>query len=262
MKKIILFLLCGGLVICSACNKVEPLPTTSSTPIILDVETHEESTVDYSIGNETITIDESEEITSTEIESIESVTSEIVQYHSIELNDIIETSEPPQIIASEPNEEIIKQEIADSVEIERLVVQYINEYRVAQGDTTAMLLPGLTNVARYRATQLIENFDHVDIREVCGELKYGKYFDMTEYGMDASYNYYEGYDREAICKGEWFGSADMIAKNIATGFKNSTKHWEYVGDSKYEYIAVGIKYNVIDKYWYRCVCMSSENYGG
>lgn len=85
---------------------------------------------------------------------------------------------------------------------------------------------------------------------------------MTEYGMNVKYNYYEGYDREAICKGEWFGTADMIAKNIAEGFKNSVEHWDYVGDSKYGYIAVGITYNKADKYWYGCVCMTAENYGG
>lgn len=262
MKKIILLLLCGGLVMCSACNKAEPLPTTSSVTVMLDVETYGGSTINDLIGNETITTEEREEITSTESEPIESVMSEIVQEHSIEPSEIVETSEPPQIIESEPKEEIIQQEIADSAEIERLVVQYINEYRAVQGDTTATILPGLTNVARYRAAQLIENFDHVDIREVCGELKYGRYFDMTEYSMDASYNYYEGYDREAICKGQWFGTADIIARNIAKGFKNSTKHWEYVGDSKYGYIAVGITYNEVDEYWYGCVCMSSENYGG
>ena len=54
----------------------------------------------------------------------------------------------------------------------------------------------------------------------------------------------------------------MIAKNIAEGFKNITKHWDYVGNSQYGYIAVGITYNEADKYWYGCVCMSTENYGG
>ncbi len=84
---------------------------------------------------------------------------------------------------------------------------------------------------------------------------------MTEYGMDAKYNYYEGYDREAIYKGEWFGSADMIARNIAEGFKNSTKHWDYVGNSKYGYMAVGIIYNEADKYWYGCVCVRKTMLG-
>lgn len=169
------------------------------------------------------------------------------------------TSSTTEITITEEhaNEEI---EIADSTEVERLVIKYINEYRTAQDDTEAILLTGLTEVARYRARQLITDFAHTDIREVCAQLKYGRYFDMTEYGMDEKYSYYEGFDREAICKGEWFGTADMIAKNIAEGFKNSAKHWEYVGNSKYGYIAVGITYNEADKYWYGCVCMSTENY--
>ncbi len=185
----------------------------------------------------------------------------VIKDESQETVKINEASEPSQEMHSIPKEEIVEQVITDSAEVERLVVEYINEFRVAQGDKTAIVLPGLTEVARYRANQLIDSFAHIDIREACTELKYGRYFDMTEYGMEAKYNYYEGYDREAICKGEWFGTSNMIARNIAEGFKNSTKHWDYVGDSKYGYIAVGITYNEKDKYWYGCVCMSAENYG-
>ena len=65
-----------------------------------------------------------------------------------------------------------------------------------------------------------------------------------------------------ICKGDWSGTADQIAKRIAEGFKNSSKHWEYVGASEYGYLAVGITYNSANKTWYGCICMSMENYGG
>ncbi|MEE0896640.1 MAG: hypothetical protein U0L88_03320, partial [Acutalibacteraceae bacterium] len=106
------------------------------------------------------------------------------------------------------------------------------------------------------------NFAHINGRSVCAELKYGRYVDLTEYGLPESDNYYEGYDREAICKGDWSGTADQIAKRIAEGFKNSSKHWEYVGASEYGYLAVGITYNSANKTWYGCICMSMENYGG
>ncbi len=255
MKKSIILLLCCGLMFCSACNKAEhsyienqsAVSETTATKKVIEIPTEEEK-----------------EAVSTESTPPKSNTTVINEQPKEETkitntpNNTSSTTETT-ITKEQVTEEI---EIADSTEVERLVIKYINEYRTAQGDTEVILLTGLTEVARYRAKQLIADFAHTDIREVCTLLKYGRYFDMTEYGMDAKYNYYEGYDREAICKGEWFGTADMIAKNIAEGFKNSAKHWEYVGDSKYGYIAVGITYNEADKYWYGCVCMSSENYGG
>lgn len=261
MKKAILLLLCCGLVMCSACNKAEPPPTESpiltvSETKITESDTNASSKIDASITAE------KEECTYVECKPVETTSAVVIKDEHQNKVEINEMSEASQETKSEPKREIAVRVIADSAEVERLVVEYINEFRIAQGDTTATVLHGLTEVARYRANQLIDNFAHVDIREVCAELKYGRYFDMTEYGMDAKYNYYEGYDREAICKGEWFGSANMIAKNIAEGFKNSLKHWDYVGDSKYGYIAVGINYNEADKYWYGCVCMSTENYGG
>lgn len=151
---------------------------------------------------------------------------------------------------------------AEPKEVETLIAKYINELRTSQGETNATVLTGLTNVARYRANELITDFSHTDIREACGKLKYGTYYDMTQYGMDAKYNYYEGYDREAIAKGNWGGTADEMARNIANGFRNSTKHWDYVGDSKYGYMAVGATYDEATNMWYVCICMSSINYGG
>ena len=261
MRKAILLLFCCGLVICSACNKAELLPTESQISTASEIKTTQSETENSSMIDEPITT-EREIFSHAESKQTKTSSVVIVKEEPQKTIENKETNEVFQETQSKHEEEIIEQVIADSAEIERLVVEYINEFRVAQGDTPATVLSGLTEVARYRANQLIDNFAHVDIREACGELKYGRYFDMTEYGMDAKYNYYEGYDREAICKGEWFSTADVIARNIAEGFKNSTKHWDYVGDSQYGYIAVGITYNEADKYWYGCLCMSAENYGG
>ena len=261
MKKTTLLLLCCGLVICSACNKAEPLLTESVTTTMSVIAITEENTDTSSQFTESLTTEKNE--SDLEVSKpVEPHTPILIEEEPKKTVEIEEISESIKETPIETKEENVAQEIADFAEVERLVIKYINEFRVAQGYTTATVLPGLTEVARYRAKQLIDNFAHIDIREVCAELKYGRYFDMTEYGMDAKYNYYEGYDREAICKGEWFGTADMIAKNMAEGFKNSAKHWEYVGDSKYGYIAVGVTYNKADKYWYGCVCASTENYGG
>lgn len=146
-------------------------------------------------------------------------------------------------------------------EIERLVAQYINQYRAAQGDTSATVLTGLSEVARYRARQLVTDFSHNSIPDACDVLKYGEYIDMTLYGGTEADSYYQGYNREAIGKGDWFGTADQMAQRIAKGFKNSSGHWAYVGSSEYSYMAVGVYYNEADDKWYCCICMSSKNYG-
>ncbi len=161
----------------------------------------------------------------------------------------------------EPEETTVQTAPPSTQEIERLVAEYINQYRVEQGSTQATILTGLTDVARYRARQLVSNFSHNSVPDACNELKYGEFVDMTLYGGMETDSYYQGYNREAIGKGDWFGTAEQMAKRIAKGFKNSSGHWAYVGDSQYGYMAVGIHYNETDGKWYCCVCMSSKNYG-
>ncbi|PWL99372.1 MAG: hypothetical protein DBY04_01875 [Clostridiales bacterium] len=163
----------------------------------------------------------------------------------------------------EPQEEIyvgIQWPEVDPADIEKLVIEKINDYRIAQGDTAATMLPGLTEVARYRANELTENFSHTSPRDACNELKYGEFVDMALYGLTAEDSYYQGFNREAIGMGDWFGTAESMSDRIADGFHHSKGHWSYVGSSKYPYIAVGVtKANVK---WYVCICMSEENYGG
>ena len=135
---------------------------------------------------------------------------------------------------------------------------YINQYR----STNATVLSGLTSVARYRSNQLVTNFAHTDGIDACNALQYGEFVDMTLYGMSESDSYYQGYNREAIAKGNWTGSADEIAQRIANGFKNSSSHWSYLDSSEYSYIAVGCTYDEASSMWYCCICVSSKNYGG
>lgn len=171
-------------------------------------------------------------------------------------------TDPTEETQTEPQPEETKPIEQPSIyDIERLVAQYINQYRANQGSTSATILPGLTEVARYRARQLVNDFSHNSNPNPCTVLQYGEYIDMTLFGGDASESYYRGYNREAIGKGDWFGTADQMAQRIANGFKNSSKHWAYVGDSEYSYMAVGVHYNEADGKWYCCICMSSKNYG-
>jgi len=172
--------------------------------------------------------------------------------------------ETPQKAEEPPKEEEIYVGIqwpeVDPADIERLVIEKVNAYRIAQGDTAATMLPGLTEVARYRANELTTNFSHTSSRDACNELKYGEFVDMTLYGLTAEDSYYQGYNREAIGMGDWFGTAESISDRIADGFHHSKGHWSYVGSSKYPYIAVGVA--KANEKWYVCICMSEKNYGG
>lgn len=177
-----------------------------------------------------------------------------------------EISEPTEETPSnseESQEEIyvgIEWPEVDTTEIKKLVIEKINAYRIEQGDTAATMLPGLTEVARYRANELTTNFSHTSNRDVCKESKYGEFVDMTLYGMTAEDSYYQGYNRETIGMGAWFDTAESMSDRIADGFHHSKGHWVYVGSSEYPYIAVGV--TKANGKWYVCVCMSEKNYGG
>lgn len=172
-----------------------------------------------------------------------------------------ETQDPQPPVESEPNELTPTETpvtVADPSEVEAKVAAYISQYR----GSNVTVLAGLTRVARYRSQQLVSDFSHSDGIDACNALQYGEYVDMTLYGCPESDNYYQGYNREAIAKGNWGGTADEIAQKIATGFKNSASHWQYLGSSEYPYIAVGCTYDPATSTWYCCICISSTNYGG
>lgn len=258
-----------------ACSKQ---PTTHPSTEYSEIEVSESADAtsgneyDESDGNDTV---HSEETTENSTPST-TATEETAPPKETEASDPVEetkkdtTEPPPTEKPTEPTEvtepETQPEETTpvtppSTSEIESLVAQYINQYRAEQGATTATVLTGLTEVARYRARQLVTDFSHNSNPNPCTVLQYGEYIDMTIFGGDASESYYRGYNREAIGKGDWFGTADQMAQKIAKGFKNSSSHWAYVGDSEYSYMAVGVHYNEADGKWYCCICMSSKNYG-
>ena len=279
MRKIIILLLCCGVLVsmvgCSG-NTAPPIkspPTTVSETIITETPTE--------IIPPTTAVEPTEkekEPTPTEskyqvVEPIMTETEIATTAQAKEKTKPTETAKPTESSAAEitdpkieetPKEEEIYVGIqwpeVDPADVEKLVIEKVNAYRIAQDDTAATILPGLTEVARCRANELTTNFSHTDIRDVCKELKYGEFVDMTLYGMTAEDSYYQGYNREAIGMGEWFGTAESMSDRIADGFHHSKGHWSYVGSSKYPYIAVGVT-KANDK-WYVCICMSKENYGG
>lgn len=172
---------------------------------------------------------------------------------------------PEEQLDDAPKEEIVIPPKPDAKVVANKIVEYINQYRTEQGAASATILPGLTEYCELRAVQLITNFAHdtTDQRSAAAELQYGRYVDWSEYGIkgEGYDNYYTAECREAIGKGNWGGTADEIAKAVATGFRNSPNHWRYVGDGKYNYIGVGIIYHSATCKWYCCVCVSDINHG-
>ena len=285
MKKIIILLLCCGLLVSmvgcggnTAPPPTESPPTTVSetaitetpletTPPVTAVEATEKEIEPLPTESEaqatepTVTATEPTTTTLPKEERKTTATTKSTKHTQ-------ETTEPPAEtppIATEPetNEEtyigIVWPEV-DPADIEKLVIEKINAYRIAQGDTAATMLPGLTEVARFRANELTKNFSHSGHQNACNALQYGDFIDMTLYGGTVEDNYYRGYSREAIGMGDWFGTAESMSDRIADGFHHSKGHWAYVGSSEYPYIAVGI--TKANGKWYVCVCMSAENYGG
>ena len=160
------------------------------------------------------------------------------------------TSEP---VPTEPNAAE-----ADSSKIADLVVKYVNDYRIAQGSSAAVRLPGLTRYAEYRSCQLISNFAHDtdDERTAATALQYGDYIDPALFGITGE-PYYTVNAREAIAKGGYSGTSDEVARALARLVRNSSNHWSYVGSAEYGYIGVGVTYR--SGMWYCDIAMAREN---
>ncbi len=282
MKKIIILLLCYGLLVSmvgcggnTAPSPTESPPTTVSETIITEISTETTAPVtaveptekenepvpteSKTQATEPTTTATAPTTTSKPTEEPKPTTTEKQTDPSAAENaeengciTIVETDDPPTeeiIIPPKPSADIVAQKVAE----------YINMFRTEQGDVTAKVIPGLTEYCKYRCTQLKTNFAHdtTDQRAAAEALQYGEYVDWSLYGIEGEENYYTANVREAIGKGNWGGTADEIAYSIANGFRNSKGHWAYVGSSKYTYMAVGVMYD--GYYWYVCVCMDSEN---
>ena len=284
MKKIIILLLCCGVLISvvGCGGNTAPPPTESAPKTVLETVITEPPTETIPPKTAVEPTEKEKEFPSTEskdqaTEPAVTVTEPSTTAKPKPETRSAETTKPTESLAAEntelkdektpkteePQEEIyvgIQWPEVDSADIEKLVVEKINAYRMAQGDTAATMLPGLTEVARYRANKLTTNFSHTSPRDACGVLKYGEFVDMTLYGLTAEDSYYQGFNREAIGMGDWFGTAESISDRIADGFHHSKGHWSYVGSSKYPYIAVGV--TKANGKWYVCICMCEENYDG
>ncbi len=168
-------------------------------------------------------------------------------------------TEPP---ATEPPTEPVQPEI--TYEFKRQVAAYATQYINAYRGSPCTVLPGMSQVAQYRASQLTWNYGHStsDKRAALAYYEYGRYIDATEFGDDASNSYWEADSAEAICAGFYGTDPEAMGKRIADLIKNSSGHWSYVSNSEYSYIGVGVEYREGSQYgWYCCVMVGSVNYG-
>ena len=145
-------------------------------------------------------------------------------------------------------------------EVASYAAKYINQYR----GSACTILPGMSQVAQYRAGQLTRNYGHstADKRAALARFEYGRYIDATEFGDDPSNSYWEADSAEAICAGFYGTDPKAMGKKIADMIRNSSGHWSYISSFEYSYMGVGVEYREGTEYgWYACVMVGSVNYG-
>lgn len=162
-----------------------------------------------------------------------------------------ETTQPPaeETVPAEP-----RAGKNDTAAVAQRVLEYVNQFR----SSPATRLSGLTEYAQYRSRQLVSNFAHdtADQRAAATALQYGEYVDPSVFGGSGQ-PYYRANAREAIAMVGYVGTIDEVALKLATLVKNSPNHWNYIGDSQYCYIAVGVTYE--SDMWYCAITVASEN---
>ena len=173
-------------------------------------------------------------------------------------------TDPPETDLTEPpateEPEVMEVTYEFKRQVAAYAVQYINQYR----GSPCTVLSGMSQVAQYRASQLVWNYSHstADKRAALAYYEYGRYIDATEFGDDASNSYWEADSAEAICAGFYGTDAQAMGKQIADLIRNSSGHWSYISSSEYSYIGVGVEYREGSQYgWYCCVMVGSVDYG-
>ena len=168
-----------------------------------------------------------------------------------------ESTEPPtEELQEETEPEEVDYSYAYKREVASYAAKYLNQYR----GSPCTVLPGMSQVAQYRADQLTRNFAHStsDKRKALAHYEYGRWIDATLAGLEESDSYYESDTTEAICRYFHGDSPEELGKAIADLIYHSSSHWRYVGDSEYGYMGVGVEYR---DGWYACVMVGTVNYG-
>ena len=166
------------------------------------------------------------------------------------------TEPPTEELPEETESEKVDYSYAYKREVASYAAKYLNQYR----GSPCTVLPGMSQVAQYRADQLTRNFAHStsDKRKALAHYEYGRWIDATLAGLEESDSYYESDTAEAICRYFHGDSPEELGKAIADLIYHSGSHWRYVGDSQYGYMGVGVEYR---DGWYACVMVGTVNYG-
>ena len=136
--------------------------------------------------------------------------------------------------------------------ISKYTLQYINEFRVAEGKPALIVSKKVTEYAEYRAMQALQGGEHrghnlEDIRLAVEATKCGTYSDYTRYydiapqwsaeGMEAYGMGGAGFALWSVVGDD--SGVKSAAIQVAEACHNSSEHWAYVGASKYVYVGVG-----------------------
>lgn len=143
---------------------------------------------------------------------------------------------------------------ADAKAVADRVIYHLNRARANIGSGELKKLPRLTGYAEYRSSQLPSNFAH-DISDWFAAAKatgYGRYTEMP----DGSGSYDIG-AQEAIAMAGIVGSADKIGQCLAQIIIESHRHWPYVGSDDMKYTGVGV--TCIDDLWYTCIMVTATD---
>ena len=151
--------------------------------------------------------------------------------------------------------------------LQERTLYYINKFRNEQGSATATTLPKQQAYAEYRAKQLTTNYAHdVTDEQVAAEaLQYGRYYSreyLDSINCPNDPPFWQPVGGEAIgCARGYDGeSIDLIAKTVATGWRNSPGHWGYVGNNSNIYITVGAAYYGAE--WYFAIITNDTDIYG
>ena len=143
-------------------------------------------------------------------------------------------------------------------DIETAVVKYINQFRVEEGKEPLTYLPGMSEVARYRCSQ-VAHIPTLTRETAHNEADERAAYNACQYGEPDEDGNYNAHATEAYCS--WtigmYSTADSVGYNIASRLHNSSGHWSYLGSSFRHYIGVGCG----DGNFHCYVIVGTTNYG-
>ena len=260
MKRALLLLLAGLLVLSSGCRKHGTDYTSSGNTgdkSSVVSETTAESEVVSSAGNVSsepcANVAQCSSVESSNIAKPDKTVSQVREQPKTSSaapskTDIVQT--PPEIKPETP----ANATAADTKAVADRVIYHLNHARANIGSGELKKLPRLTGYAEYRSSQLPSNFAH-DISDWFAAAKatgYGRYTEMP----DGSGSYDIG-AQEAIAMAGIVGSADKIGQCLAQIIIESHRHWPYVGSDEMKYTGVGV--TCVDDLWYTCIMVTATD---